>query len=223
MSNQSSRRIDNLSSGLLCLNIGFAMTFAAFICATGSYHPVYASRWMQEYLSGFQAFLDHVAPLRADQPLVMLHRSWIIRELLFIGMMSATAMVVFLPELILPRTAVLRGQSIRSLAGGTIVVGVPLSWLYLVKATGVGLAEPRTFWSTYGILFGGEFALVVCLLYLFRHRTIRLSRLVFFLHFVFWAVVVASQTGPPVIVSIPLSIIFPWSGLVWLKSGRGAA
>lgn len=217
--NRCSRVLSHAGDILLSLNVGFAITFAAFTYAAGDYRPVYALRWSQECLIAFQALLFRIAPLAANQPPAAYQRSQIVWELLFLSMTLTIALVLFVLGHLSNRTKLSR-LNLRPLAGVTALIAVPLCWLYIVKATGVGLAGPQTFWKIYGILFGWESAVVGCLLYLLRTRTVWLGALTFILHFVFWVIVIAEHTGPPAIVSIPLLLIFPVSGIVWWVSGR---
>jgi len=204
---------------VFALNVAFAITFALFSYAAGSYHPIYASNLARKGLVAFQALLIRLAPLNASRPRSSIIQSWLSWELAFLAVMLSTSIVLVSLWRVSERFRLGEGV-LHLLSGVTSLVAVPVCWLYVINATGVGSGGPQGFWNTYGTLSSSEVGIVVCVLYLLRKQPVWCGGLVFTIHFIFWIVVISEQSAPPVFVSIPLSLVFPCSGFVWLLGRR---
>lgn len=205
-----------LHEGLFSSNIGFAIAFALFTYAAGPYRPVYASKQVRECLVAFQSMLIGIAPLNVNQPRSSLRVSSIIWEAGFLVIMLGVALLLFLLLRLTARASHLR-VVLAPVIGIAVVVAVPSCWLYIVKVTGVGLAEPQTFWKGYGAVFLIETATIGGILYLVRKGPIWLGALVFVFHYIFWVLVIGVRSGPVTITAMVLSLVFPCSGFAWLR------
>jgi hypothetical protein len=203
-----------LHEWLFSLNIGFAIAYALFAYEGNGDRAVHASKPVRNFLDAFGALLFRIAPLGTDQPRSILHRHFQIWEVGFIIVMLGIGVLLFL--LLRRRAQTSAGRIIfSSLSGIAALVAVPAFWLYIVHATW-SVYDPGTFWRTYGYVSVLEIAATGGILYLVRRGAVRWGILAFALHYIFWVFVMGQRSGVPVVLSIPLSLVFPCSGFAWL-------
>lgn len=146
-------------------------------------------------------------------------RSWGIREAVFLALVLGIALFLYLLVRSMVRTDA-GGLVFTPISGITALIVVPGCWLYIVRATWPAF-EAGSFWGTYGYISVLEMAVASGLVYLVRKQATWRGTLVFALHFVFWLVLVLvvghGNFLAPIAVSIPLSLVFPCSGFVWLR------
>jgi hypothetical protein len=210
--------VSRLQEILFSLNIGFAVTYSLFAYEASS-HLADAPKIVRQFLEGFAQMLAHIASLVVSGRTRSEYlRSVVIREAVFAGLMLSMALLLYFPVSLLRRSSV--GQLVFApMAGLAALIAVPGCWLYIVHATW-GVYDQGTFWQSYGFVSALEIAAVGLLLYFVRRRSMRWSILAFALHYIFWIVAMGGRSGVPVVVSIPLSLVFPCSGVAWMRYVR---
>lgn len=216
-------KAQRLQEILFSLNIGFAVVYALFAFDGSSRVPVHASKGPREFLESFQLMLGRIAPLgvhnRTKSEWV---RSGIIREAAFGALALGATLLIFLLVRLIARS-IARRSIFAVISGLTALVALPGCWLYIVYVTW-GLDDPLPFWDTYGSISVLEIAIAAGFLYLVRDQAIWCGILVFSLHYIFWVLVIGGRDYgafiAPVTMSIPLSVVFPISGFVWLRYVR---
>lgn len=170
--------------------------------------------------------LFHLAPLVVSgRTKTDLLRDVLVREGLFIAVMFVTATLIYW-VVRLPRSRAPERSFFNVLAGASALVAVPFCWLYIVHATWLNY-EPRNFWDACGIRSALELSAAVALLYVVRNRSIWYGVVLVALHFVWWVFAVCQLDDGAFVagvnLSLPLSLVFPIAGLVWLRSVHGVA
>ena len=218
------RNIAQRFSGIMpSANVGFAVAYALFAYYGCSRTPAHASVKVQGLLEVFDRMLQSIAPLgthmRSRRELV---RSEIIEEVVFIAIMFGVALLIYVLARPFARISANRFAS-SLIFGVTALAAVPLCWLYIVYATW-GVRDQSTFWHAYGFVDLVELVASGALLVLLRNRSTYYGMLVIAVHFVFWVVTICERDNgnfiAPIIVSLPLSLVFPGSALVWLSRVR---
>jgi hypothetical protein len=205
-------------------NIGFAVAYALFAYDSSRHLPVNASALMGKFLEAFSGMLYRIAPLAVSMRTKAEHlRSVQLRECLFIAAMVGVAIVVYFGVSLFSGPSAASGSGFHTIAGASAIVSVPLCWLYIVHATWlVRPWEPRNFWDACGTRSALELCAAVTLLYMARNRSIRYGVVLVVLHFVWWIFAVCQLYGGcwfvALYVALPLSLVFPISGLTWLRS-----
>jgi hypothetical protein len=204
-------------NALLSLNIGFAIVSALFIY-DGAYHLAHAPRIVRESLEAFAGMLSHIAPLGMHgRTYYELRRNAAIREAVFLGLTFAVALFLY-PLTKLAMQTDLRRRFFLSLSGLVAFVAVPACWLYIVHATW-SIYEPTSFAFAYGYASVLEIIVVGVLLYIVRNQPIGYGGTVCVLHYIFWMVLTLRHLFSPM-VGLPLSFVFPWSEIAWLRITR---
>jgi hypothetical protein len=218
------RSIAQRLSGIMSpANIGFAVAYALFSYVGCSRIPAHASVRVQGFLEAFTGTLRSIAPLSG-------HTHWrealvrreIVEEIAFIGIMFGVALLAYV--LARPFARIIAGRSTFNLIFGvTALAAVPLCWLYIVNATW-GVRDQSTFWNVYGFVALVELVASGVLLVLLGNRSVYYGMLVIAVHYFFWVLMICERDNgnfiAPIIVSLPLSLVFPGSALVWLTSVR---
>lgn len=203
---------------LFSLNIAFAIVYALFAYDGSSYLAVHGPDSVQDSLQAFRTVLSTIAPLAVEMRTKSQHlRSVLTREGLFLVLVIAIALPLYFLVRSLERTAVSRVLLVPISAIMTVIF-LPACWLYIVYATWRTVEGP-SFWAAFGTIFVLETAVAGALVYFFRNQAIWLGTLVFAFHYVFWAALILRQGHllAPLAISLPLSLVFPWSGYAWLR------
>jgi len=205
---------------LLSLNIGFAIVSAFFIYDT-AHHLADAPKIVRKCLEAFSRMLYHIAPLGFHwHTKSELRRNAAIREAVFLGLTFAVTLFLYpLTKLAMPTDP--RRRSFVFLSGLAAFGAVPATWLYIVRATW-SIYEPTSFGNAYGSASVLEIIVVGILLYIFRNQPIGYGRTLCVLHYVFWMVLMGRH-GFSEFVGLPLSFVFPWSCIAWLRIARKAS
>ncbi len=212
-------KVQRLSESLFSLNIGFAITYALFAYENSS-HLADAPKSVRDLLEAFASMLARIASLVVSgRTRSQYLRSVIIREVVFAAIVLGIALLLYLLVRLLARTAASR-LVLSPISGIAALIAVPGCWLYIVHATW-SIYDHGTFWGTYGYVFVVEIAVVSGILYLVRNQPIWRGTLIFVLHYVFWVLVMGERSGPTTNIALVLSIVFPCSGLAWLRYIRG--
>jgi hypothetical protein len=212
---ESSFRAQRLQLKCFSLNIAFAVTSVLFIYE-GGHHLADAPKFIQSCLEGFARWLAYIAPLAFHQhrKVDFLH-SELIREVVFLGLTLAIAFLLYVPVLLLTRGSASRAI-FAPLSGVAALVAVPSCWLYILRATWNTYYEPKTFAETYGLVSVLEVIITCALVYFVRNQPIWRGAVVFGLHYIFWMLLLFRHLSIP-LVGLPLSFVFPGSGVVWLR------
>ncbi|MGB6387669.1 MAG: hypothetical protein WBD25_20290 [Terriglobales bacterium] len=204
-------------------NIGFAVAYALFSYVGCSRIPAHAPVRMQGFLEAFTGTLRSIAPLSG-------HTHWrealvrreIVEEIVFISIMFGVMLPIYFLAAALARITAGRFAA-SAISAVTAIAAVPLCWLYIVYATW-GVRDQSSFWDAYGFVALVELVGSGVLLVLVRNRSTYYGMLVVAVHYVFWVVTICERDNgnfiAPIIVSLPLSLVFPGSALVWLSSVR---
>jgi hypothetical protein len=206
-----------LNSWLFSLNIGFASSYALFAYDDSSYIAMHAPQGVRHFLEVFGGILRRIAPLGVHLRTRSQHlRSENIREGVFVGLVFGIAIILYLVVLPLSRTVAGRRVFV-VISGIAALVAVPGLWLYIVHATWQP-SETDTFWGTYGYIFIFETALAGVFIFP-RNQAVWRSSIVFVAHYIFWIVFVIREGNviAPIVMSIPLSLVFPFAGYAWLR------
>jgi len=216
-------RTQNFQEVLFAMNIGFAVAYALFAYDGSSRIAVNAPRGIRDLLQAFGQTLGRIAPLGVHmRTKAQLLRSAVIGEVVFIVLLSAIALLIYLVVRSFRQS---NGNRFvfAAISGLAALSAVPGCWLYIVLATWFDY-EPLTFWRSYGYISVLEIVVAGGLLYLVRDQAIWRGTLVLALHYVFWAAAIAGRDHgnfiAPIIVSLPLSFVFPLSGFAWLRYAR---
>src|ERR1039458_1408873 len=199
---------------LFALNIGFAISYALFSYEGNGNRAIHASKPVRAFLDDFGLLLFRIAPLGTDQPRNVLNRNFQIWEAAFIAVMLGLALVLFLIVRQLAQTSI-AWTVLPSMSCLAALAAVPSFWLYIVHATW-SIYDKGSFWRTYGFVSALELTSVGLILYLIRKWAVSWSIFAFALHYIFWVIVMGQRSGVPALASIPLSLVFPCSGFVWL-------
>lgn len=203
---------------MFSMNIGFAIAYALF-AYSGSWHlPSRASKLGGHVLESFSAWLSHIAPtIVSGRTKAEVVNSALIREAVFIGIVIAIAVTCYSIVLLCAKSGNAKSM-FATVSGLSAIAAVPVCWLYVVHAT---WGDPPTFWSTYGTIGILELTAAVGLVYLVRDRPLWNGAVVLVLHFGFWVVAVVERDFgnfiAPVDASLPLSFVFPFSAIAWLR------
>jgi hypothetical protein len=205
--------------GLLSLNIGFAIVSGLFMY-DGAYHLADAPKIVRECLEAFSRMLFHIAPLSFHwHTKSELRLNAAIREAVFLGLTFAVALLLY-PLTKLVMQADLRGRFVIYLSGLAAFGAVPAAWLYIVHATW-SIYEPTSFALAYGYASLIEVSVASGVLYIVRNEPIGYGRTACVLHYVFWMVLMLRHLFTA-LVGLPLSLVFPWSCIAWLRIARKA-
>jgi hypothetical protein len=211
-------RVPRLHPWLFSLNIGFAIMYALF-AYEGSSHLADAPKSVRDLLEAFASILARIASLVVSGRTRSEYlRSVLIREAVFVGLVLGVALLLYLLVHFFVRAAA-RRIVFAAIAGIAALIAVPGCWLYIVHATW-SIYDPGTFWGTYGYISVLEIAVAGGVLYLVRGGAVGWGILAFALHYIFWVLVIGERSAAPVLVSIPLSLVFPCSGLAWFFYAR---
>ena len=208
-----------LHQALFSLNIAFALTYSLFAYDGTSYMAIHAAASVRSFLEAFSHLLFRVAPLVVNRRTKSeyLH-SVLIREGTFLLLVLGIAFLLYVfVRLPADRTA-RPGPLLSAIPAVTALIAVPGCWLYIVHATWRS-SDLTTFWGRYGYFFILEAALAVGFIYLVRYQPIWRGTVLFALHYAFWVFLVLRDGNwlVYVTVSIPLSFVFPCSGIAWLR------
>lgn len=145
-----------------------------------------------------------------------LRRNAAIREAVFVGLTFAVALFLY-PLIKLAMQADARRRLLIFLSGLAAFGAVPACWLYIVHATW-SIYEPISF-ATYGSVSVLEIAVAGGLLYVLRNEPIGYGGTVCVFHYIFWMILMLGpMLNSPV--GLPLSLVFPWSEIAWLRFAR---
>jgi hypothetical protein len=212
---QSSFQAYRLQLKCFSLNIAFAVTSVLFIYE-GGHHLADAPKFIRSCLEGFARVLSYIAPLAFHQHrMVNFLHSELIREVVFLGLTLGIAFLLYFPVRLLTRGSASRAVFV-PLSGVAALMTVPACWLYIVHATWNTYYEPKTFGETYGLVSVLEVIVICALVYIVRNQPIWRGAVVFGLHYIFWMLVMLRHLYIP-LVGLPLSFVFPGSGVVWLR------
>lgn len=217
-SQRSEGKAKCLHQKLFSLNIAFAITYALFAYDSTSYMAVHAGPVVRSGLEDFAHLLRRIAPLVVNHRTESEHLySVIIRESVFALLVLGIALVLYLLVRLLDQTAAGELLLVR-ISAVTAFVAAPSCWLYIVRATWRG-SQISSFWGRYGYFFIVEAAVTGGLIYLVRKQPIWRGAFLFALHYVFWVALVLYEPYwlAFVTLSIPLSLVFPFSGFSWLR------
>lgn len=211
-------RIQRFQEVLFSLNIGFAITSSLFIY-DAAHHLADAPRILRECLDSFAGMIGNVASLALHQGHeVHLARNELIRESIFLGLTLGIALLLYFPvRLTAERPAATR--IFASVSCITALMAVPIFWLYIVHATW-SIDEPKSFGATYGYAGISELVIIAAVVYLVRNQPVWRGATVFAIHYVFWMLLMLRHLFSP-FVGLPLSVVFPASGitcLLWVRS-----
>jgi len=197
------------------LNIAFAVTSVPFIYE-GGHHIADAPKIIRNSLQGFANVLLYIAPFAFHQhrKVNFLH-SELIRDIVFLGLTLGMAFLLYVPVRLLTRGSPSR-EMFAPLSGMAALIAVPACWLYIVHATWNTYYEPKTFGETYGLVSILEVVVICALVYFVRNQPLWRGAVVFGCHYIFWMVLMLRHLSLPV-VGLPLSFVFPGSGLLWLR------
>lgn len=216
-------RVQRSHEILFSMNVGFAVAYALFAYVGSSHIALHASTRVRDFLQAFGQALLRIAPLgvhmrtKAD-----LLKSAVIHEAVFAAIMLGIALLLYWLVRLFARTAV-GWDAFGPISGIAALAAVPGCWLYIVHATW-GVYDSGTFWDSYGCVSALEIILASGLLYLVRSQSAWWSAFVFGLHFIFWVLVIGTRDYgnfiAPILVSMPLSLVFLLSGIAWLRYVR---
>jgi hypothetical protein len=202
---------------LLPLNIGFAVVSGLFIY-DNEHHRADAPKIVRECLEAFARMLFHIAPLGFHwHTKSELRRNAAIREAIFLALTFAVALFLY-PLTKFALQADLRKRLVISLSGLAAFGVVPAAWLYIVHATW-SVYEPTSFALAYGYNSVAEFLALGALLYMVRNQPITYGGTVCVFHYIFWMLFMLRASFTP-LVGLPLSFVFPWSCIAWLRFAR---
>ena len=215
-------RLQRFQEILFSMNIGFAITYGLFAYDGSSRIAANAPDVIRGILETFSRFRRHLAPftvhLRTKSDLL---RDTILYEAVFVALvLSVTVLLYFLVRLCVRsnRATVFFAAT----SGLAALIAVPCCWLYIVHATW-GFRDSLSF-AGYGTTCFLELVIAGGLIYFFRDRALWYGTVVFTLHYAVWIVVIGERDYgtfiAPVLASLPLSIVFPLSGFVWLRYVR---
>jgi hypothetical protein len=216
-------RVQSSQEILFSMNIGFAVAYALFSYDGSSRIAVNVSTRVRDILESFSQMLRHIAPLSVHmRTKAQQLRSAVIDEFVFMALLTAIALLLYSGARAIGRSN--HGRFlVAAISGLAALAAVPGCWLYIVHATWFNY-EPRTFWRSYGYISILEIAVAGGLLYLVRNQAIWRGTLVLALHYVFWVAAISERNYgnliAPIIVSLPLSLVFPLSGFAWLRYVR---
>ena len=216
-------RVQDSQEILFSMNIGFAVAYALFAYDGSSRIAVNAPRGVRDLLQALGRTLRRLAPLGVHmRTKAQFLRSAVIDEVVFIVFLSAIALLLYWVARSFRQSH--GGRFVfAAISGLTALSAVPGCWLYIVRATWFDY-EPLTFWRSYGYISVLEIVVAGGLLYLVRDQATWRGTLVLALHYVFWAAAIAGRHYcnfiAPIIVSLPLSFVFPLSGFAWLRYVR---
>lgn len=217
------KRLQKLQEGLSSINIGFAIAYGLFAYA-GSYRKATnATDVIQRILETFSRFRRQLAPFTPHSETKSdLLRDAIVNEALFVALVFSTSLLLYF----LLRQCVRPGPTtlfFAATSGLSALISVPCCWLYIVHATW-GLQYSFLSFARYGTTCLSELVIAAGLLYLFWDRALWLSTVVFIVHYAVWIVIIGERDNgtfiAPALASLPLSIVFPLSGFVWLRYVR---
>lgn len=207
-----------LRDRLLSLNLGFAVAYGLFAYVGGSYIATDAPKAVRDFLDAFAGILVRIAPLTVHlRTRTQLLRSEIIREVVFLGLVSGIGLFMYGLVRALGRITI-SNLILPPISGLAALVAVPGCWLYIVHATW-NRYDPGTFWGSFGLLFLLEAAVAGTFIYFLRNQPVWRGTVVFAFHYLFWVFLVVRQGRvlAAVTLAVPLSLVFPWSGYAWLR------
>jgi hypothetical protein len=213
----NNKKVERLNEILFSLNIGFGIAYALFAYEE-SFRIADAPKRVRELLEGFARTLGSIASLAVSGRTRSEYlRSALIREAIFVGLVLGIAILLYVTVRFFVRAA--GGFVFAPISGIAALVAVPGCWLYITHATW-SVYDPGILSTAYGSAFALEVAIAGGILYLVRHQAIWCGTLVFALHYIFWVLLMGVRSSAPVIVSIPLSVVFPCAGFAWLRYVR---
>jgi hypothetical protein len=208
---------------LFSMNVGFAITYGLFAYDGSSRIATNAPDVIQRILETFSRFRRHVAPftvhLRTKSDLL---RDAIVYEAFFVALVLSVALLLYFLVRLCVRS--IRATVFFAAASGlAALIAVPCCWLYIVHATW-GFRDSFLSFEGYGSTCLSELVIAAGLVYFFRDRALWYGTVAFTLHYAVWIVVIGERDHgnfiAPVLASLPLSIVFPLSGFVWLRYVR---
>lgn len=202
---------------LFSLNVAFAIVSALFMY-DGEFHLANSPRIIRESLEAFSRILADIAPLSSHgRTKLELWRSAVIREVVFVSLTFVIALSLYSLSKLVIRMHPGR-RILVFFSGAAAFIAVPVCWLYIVRATR-SIYELTSFSIAYGYALLLEVVIVAGLLYILRKQAIWPSATVCILHYLFWMLLMLPHLFN-CFVGLPLSLLFPWSEIVWLRLVR---
>lgn len=213
------KRTRFLNEALLSMNVGFAIAYSLFAYGANFYLPTFAPIPVQSFLRAFDHWFLRIAPLVVSVSPEMHRRSIFMWEFGFVIVTLGLAAIVFGFWKMLAHTRI-AGFVVDPLPGITALLAVPGCWLYLIEITRPGPQFQQGLWTSYGLFFAVEMCVAGILVCVVKSRGLWLGGLVFICHYALWIYVIGRVSGIPSLSSILLSVVFPLSGIAWLRYSR---